>query len=291
MLKRSLSIAALAPACLLLASCGSGNTSGLTLSMTDAPLDSASAVIVSFAGLQVSGPNVTPYTKVINPPSSLDLYALQGGISAAITSHLQIAPGHYTQLSFTIASDPSIAQSSITLPDGLHILYIPPNVSSTVNIPVDFTIASGGTVNMTVDFDLRRSIIQDPNDPTKYQLIPSMRAVQNELSGTLTGSVATTLITCLEPAVYVYQGVVTPTDVDINAPAGTVQPITTELVGYNQTTGLYNFTAGFLSPGTYTAAFTCEAPFDVANQANNILFTSVTTGVVSAQNTTFVSLQ
>jgi hypothetical protein len=158
-------------------------------------------------------------------------------------------------------------------------------------MPIDFTLASGGTVNMTVDFDLRKSIIQDPNDSTKYLLNPSMRAIQNELSGTLTGSIATSLVTCLTPAVYVYSGNVTPTDVDINAPVGTVQPFTTTLVGLNQTSALYNFTAAFLPAGTYTAAFTCQAPLDVINQANTIKFTAVTTGVVTDGGTTFVTLQ
>lgn len=291
MLKRSLSIAVPALACLLLASCGAGHTSGLNLFITDAPIDSASAVVVSFSRLQLSGPDVNTQTVNINPASAIDLYELQGGIAAVVSSRLQIQPGHYTQLNVTIASDSSNDQSYITLPDGTHTLYIPPGVPSQVNIPIDFTIASGGTVNLTMDFDLRRSIIQDPNDNSKYQLIPSIRAVQDELSGTLTGSIATSLISCSEPAVYVYPGVVTPTDIDIDAPAGMAQPITTALVGYNITTSQYNYTAGYLPLGTYTVAFTCEASLDVANQANNISFTAVATGVVAARNTTFVNLQ
>ncbi|MGE5624728.1 MAG: DUF4382 domain-containing protein [Bacillota bacterium] len=294
MLKRSLRIAALAPVCLLLASCGGSHNSGLNLFMTDAPIDSASAVNVSFAALQLTGPDVTPQTLAINPPSSIDLFQLQGGIAAVLTSNLQIAPGHYTQLSLTIAADPNTDQSDITLPDGTHILYVPVGTSPTVSTPIDFTIASGGTVNLTIDFDLRRSIIQDPNDATKYELIPSIRAVQNELSGTLSGSVASSLIICAEPAVYIYAGKVIPGDVDIDpatASKTAAQPITTALAGFNQTTSLYNFTASFLPPGTYTLAFTCDAPLDVANQANTLTFTSITTAVVSARNTTFVQMQ
>jgi hypothetical protein len=292
MLIRTLKAAFAALVLVSLSSCYGSSTSGLYLYITDAPIDLASAVNVSFSRIQLTGgAGVQPQTLTISPAASVDLYQLQAGIAALIAAGLAIKPGHYTNLSVTIAADPNTAQSNISLPDGVHILYLPNGVSPMVNMPIDFTIASGGTVTLTMDFDLRKSIIQDPNDPTKYQLIPSMRAVQNELSGTLTGSVATSLITCLSPAVYVYPGKVTPVDVDISAPASRLQPISTALVGYNQTSGLYNFTAGFLPPGTYTAAFTCEASVDVANQANSINFTSTVTAGVQAGNNSFVALQ
>lgn len=293
MLNRMLKAAAVALSTLALASCltGGGSTHGVSLAITDAPVDLATSIPISFAQIQLSGPQVTPYTLNISPASSIDLFQLQGGIAIPFVTNLQVQPGHYTDLRITIASNANTTQSSISLPDGLHVLYIPPGVSSQVDIPVDFSIASGGDVSLTVDFDLRRSIIQDPNDPTKYQLIPSIRAVQNELSGAITGSVASNLITCLTPAVYVYRGDVTPTDEDITAPAGTVQPLTTALVGLNQTSNSYNFTAGFLPAGPYTVAFTCQATLDVVNQANNITFTSVIHTVVSDSNTSFVTLQ
>jgi hypothetical protein len=290
MLNRMLKTAATALVAVSLVSCGGGQVHGVDLAITDAPLDTASSVIISFSLVQLSGPDVSSFTIKISPASSIDLYSLQGGIAATIIAGMQVQPGHYTNLRVTIASDPNTPQSSISLPDGLHNLYVPSGVSSDVNVPIDFTIASGGDVTLTMDFDLRKSIIQDPNDPTKYQLIPSIRAVQNELSGSITGSVATSLITCLDPSVYVYSGDVTPTDVDITAPASRVQPLSTALVGFNQTTANYNFTAGFLPVGDYTVAFTCESTLDVANQSNAITFTSVTHATVQSHLTTFVNL-
>lgn len=295
MLNRMLKTATVALSTLALASCLTGTNSvhGVNLAITDAPVDMATSVPISFSQIQLSSsdPSVPPFTLDIAPASSIDMYQLQGGIAATIITAMQAQPGHYTNLRITIAADVNSAQSSISLPDGLHVLYIPPGVSPRVNIPVDFTLGSGDDINLTVDFDLRRSIIQDPNDPTKYQLIPSMRAVQNELSGAITGSVATSLITCLAPAVYVYPGNVTPTDENIDAPAGEVQPISTALVGLNQTSSSYNFTAGFLPAGPYTVAFTCQATQDIANQANTIVFTSVTHTTVTNGSTSFVTLQ
>jgi hypothetical protein len=291
MLNRMLKIATLALAALLLVSCGGGTVNGVYIAITDAPMDSASSVNISFSQVELTGTNVRPLTIDIVPASSIDLYQLQGGIASPFLNGLQVQPGHYTNLRLTIAADANSAQSNLTLVDGLHILYLPAGTSPHVDIPIDFTIASGGTVQLTVDFDLRKSIVQDPNDPTKYQLFPSVRAVQNELTGSITGSVDNSLVKCLAPAVYVYKGAVSsPSDVDIDDPKH-VNPISTALVGFNSTTGNYNFTASFLPAGDYTVAFTCQAALDVANQANIITFTSHTTTTVTPTVISFVKLQ
>ena len=292
MLNRILKIAAAALAALLLASCGSGQLHGVSLALTDSPIDIASGVNISFSEVELSGPDITTPTELdIRPAASVDLYQLQGGLSQTVAAAIQAQPGHYTTLTLTIVADPSSGQSSIVLPDGVHILYIPPGVSPRVQIPVDFDFASGGDVNLTADFDLRKSIVPDPNDPTKFLLIPAIRAVVNQQSGNISGEIATTLVTCLQPAIYVYQGDVTPTDVDITAPPGRVQPFATALVGLNVTTGRYDFTVGFLPPGPYTVAYTCDAQLDVANQANTLDFISVTHATVTALGTSIVSIQ
>jgi hypothetical protein len=291
MLNRMLKIAAAALAALLLASCGSGEVNGVNIAITDGPIDLASSVNISFSQIELSGPDVKPTVLDIRPATTIDLYQLQGGLSQTMVTAVQALPGHYTTLTLTIVADPSSGQSNILLPDGQHTLYLPPGVSPRVAVPIHFSIASGGDVNITADFDLRKSIVPDPNDPTLYELIPSIRAVVNEESGNISGEVAASLITCLQPAIYVYQGDVTPTDIDIDAQPGTVQPFASALVGLNQTTSRYNFTVGFLPPGPYTVAYTCDAPLDVANQANTLDFVKVTHTTVTAEGTSFVTLE
>jgi hypothetical protein len=292
MLNRMIKTAVSALAALLLASCGSGTVHGIDLAITDAPLDVASSVNISFTRIEFSGPSLTPTILDIVPATTIDLFQLQGGLAQGIVGSIQAQPGHYTTLTMTILADSASAQSTITLPDGVHILYLPQGVSSRIQMPLDFNFAGGTDLAVTVDFDLRKSIIVDPNDPTKYQLIPSMRAVLNRDAGAITGTVATALVTCLDPAIYVYQGnLITPTDVDIDAPPGTLQPYTTALVGLNATSGLYNFTVGFLPAGDYTIAYTCGATLDVANQANQLSFSHIQHVAVRPQNNTFVTIQ
>jgi uncharacterized protein DUF4382 len=288
---RILKIAVAALAVLLLANCGSGEVHGVSLALTDSPIDNASAVNISFSRVELSGPSVTPTVLNVRPAASVDLYQLQGGLSQTVASKIQAKPGHYTTLTLTIVADPNSGQSSIVLPDGFHILYIPPGVSSKVEIPIDFDYASGGDVDLTADFDLRKSILPDPNDSTKYQLIPAVRAVINQQTGSISGEVNTSLITCLQPAVYAYRGEVTPTDMDIAAAPGSVQPYATALVGLNVTSGRYDFTVGFLPAGDYTVAFTCDAAFDVANQANTLRFSKAVHATVTPLVTSTITIE
>ena len=323
MFKLTLRSALLALTVLLLNSCG-GNPWGLNLSFTDSPIDTALGVNVSISNIEfVKSNGTTLNSAAFDPPTSVDIFTYQGGLAIPVLQDLEIGIGNYTAINVTLSTDPLSALSSVTEPDGSHILYVPPGnapqpgtLCSTPSptcftIPVNFSIASDTETNVTIDFDLRKSIIQDPNDPTKYILIPSMRAVVNELSGSITGSVDSSLISeqanCIQGmAVYAYVGNVTPTDVDIGS-TGT-QPISTALVGLNATSGQYNFTLAFLPPGPYTLAFTCQANLDIANQVNPvsivppaklqtsnataIQFTSVTKSPiqVTANQTTFVAL-
>lgn len=303
-------------AALLLNSCGS-NPSGLTLSITDAPVDTALAVNVAIAEVDLvdtNGNNVSGVT--FDPATTVDLFTFQGGLSAPLVEQLGVPAGNYKALIVTLATDPLSPQSSVSQPDGSHILYIPNGSPSKITVPVNFSVASNTVTNVTIDFDARRSVIQDPIDPTKYILIPSMRAVVNELSGSITGSVDATLISsvpnCIQGmTVYAYSGSVQPTDVNITLPTGSVQPVSTALVGLNATSGQYNFTLAFLPTtltlpdavptNTYTLAFTCQGNEDTPNQSdavsvkpnllpNTIQFSSLTFATVQANTTVFVAM-
>lgn len=281
--------------CVLLyaTSCGYGNSTSpsLNLYMADAPIDGANSINITLTELDVTGDAGTLYFPFPGPVT-FNFYQLQGGLSQFLISQ-PLPTGHYTSITLYFEAAPGTLDSSITLigNGNVYPLVIPAGAPTKITVPVNFIVFRNISANYTVDLDLRRSIFQDPNNSGQYILQPSLRAINNAEAGSLTGMVANTRVTsgCF-PAIYVYSGKVTPTDVNINAPSGTVQPISSALVGINSTTAQYNFTVGWLPPGLYTAAFTCQAAEDNPTTTDNISFTSVTTATVNAGQTTFVSL-
>lgn len=278
---------------LFLASCGGGSaTPSLNLYVADAPVDGISTANISLSEVDVTGDNGTLYYQF---PSitTLNFFQLQGGLSAFLIN-VPLPAGHYTSLTLYFNAAPGTSESSVTLiGSGNNLpLVIPAGKPTTYTIPVNFIVYQSISASYTVDLDLRSSILPDPTNPNQYILQPALRAVDNFDEGSITGTVDTTLIPSgCSPTIYVYSGKVTPTDVDVNAPPGTVQPISSALVGTNFTTAKYNFTVAWLPPGTYTLAFTCEATLDNPTTADNITFGPVITSSVTAGQTTFVSIK
>ncbi|MGH8282364.1 MAG: DUF4382 domain-containing protein [Gammaproteobacteria bacterium] len=275
-----------------LAGCGGGgnNNNGLALYVADAPIDNVNSVNISLTEVDVTGDEGTQYFPFASPVT-LNFYQLQGGLSQFLLN-ASLPTGHYTSVTLYFDAAPGTLDSNISLIGGSTLpLVIPAGAPTKITVPVNFIVFQNITASYTIDLDLRKSVLVDPSDPNQYLLQPALRAADNAASGQITGSVANTLVSSgCSGAVYVYSGKVTPTDVNINAPAGTVQPISSALVGVNGTTAAYNFTVGFLPAGQYTAAFTCQAALDDPTKTDNIKFLSTTTTTVKAGQTAFISL-
>lgn len=276
----------------LLAACGSGSNTGVNVYVADGPVEGASSVVVTLTGITLNGDTGTqnyPFPS----PTPISLLSLQGGLSLFLIN-VQPPAGHYTSVTVSILAAPNTTDSSISFPglSGALPLYIPAGQPTSFTVPINIVVTKNNLSSLTLDFDLRKSVLPDPGNPNQYILQPSLRGVNNDLAGSITGQVANSLITpgCT-PAVYVYSGQVTPADININAPAGSVQPLSTASVGINTTTSLYNFTAGFLPAGQYTLAMTCQAAQDNPATSDNLAFSSVITASVSAGQTSFVSMQ
>ena len=56
-----------------------------------------------------------------------------------------------------------------------------------------FTLLAGGSADFTIDFDLRKSVV-DPKGGQGMHLKPALRLIDNAQSGTITGTVAGELI-------------------------------------------------------------------------------------------------
>lgn len=293
------------PACLLalvstllLAGCGGGSGgSGLSVYLADAPIDNALDVVISVTGIHVTGTNGT--TDFTFPSSSpIDLFQNgQGGLSVFLLSNGQLDAGNYQSISLDIDAKQGTTDSYLILPTDtiatpVHSVYIPNGQPTTITAPINFTMQKDGKVGITIDFDLRASISQDPSNTNNYILHPVIRAVDNTKYGTISGIVNQSLLTtgCV-PAIYMYSGNVVPGDVNTNATSGEIQPITSALLALNASTNQYNFAASFLPPGLYTVALTCQAGDDHPNEADNITFYPITTTTVTTGGNSIVMLQ
>jgi hypothetical protein len=150
----------------------------------------------------------------------------------------------------------------------VHPLVIPSGDESGLKLVHGFTVAAGGMVNFTIDFDLRQSITLANG---VYILKPVLRITDNESVGGIQGSVANTFMIgamaitdpACSPAAYIYAGDnVTP--VDINATSA-VQPVATTSLKLDDESGDYRYMAAFLAPGAYTVALVCAAGDDPQN--------------------------
>ncbi|MGH8398686.1 MAG: DUF4382 domain-containing protein [Gammaproteobacteria bacterium] len=277
---------------LLLISCGGGSTTPtLGIYVADAPIDDVNGVYIQITEIDVTGDNGTLYYP-FNATTTINFYGLQGGLSQFLLN-VGVPEGHYTSITIHFQAAPGTFDSYITLigNNNVYPLVIPTGAPSVFTLPVSFVVIQNINAAYTIDLNLRSSILPDPTNPYQYILRPVLYTINNNDQGSITGTVATTLIPSgCSPTIYVYSGNVTPTDVNVNAPSGTVQPISSALVGLNYTTAKYNFTVGWLPPGKYTVALTCEANLDDPTTANNLTFTPIITATVIANQTTYVDL-
>lgn len=276
---------------------GAADSSGnavVTLYIGDTPVDNASHVNIVFTGVEIQGEGQDSTGMQsgasefdFDTPKNIDLMAHQGGDSAILLPGANLPEGNYQWIRLKI--DPS--QCTITLNDGsVHPLNIPSESQTGLKLMNRFRVAAGEHANFTIDFNLRQSVHMANG---QYMMRPAMRMMNNQDVGNVRGNASNTLQIgnvaisdpgC-SPAVYIYPGNgVTP--VDIN-PGSSIQPVSTESLKLNNTSGNYDYNAGFLPPGTYTMAITC-AGGDDPDANDTLAFSAPKTVTVTAGQTTEV---
>ncbi len=287
----------------LLVACGGGGgssspkptTGELSVSVTDAPVDSAQRVLVQFTGvvlkpagggeisLPLDGDSQTcgelldaiPPTATAEGEATvrcIDLLELQGTESATLLDGVELEAGEYTWLRLDVDAERGEMDSIIMLDDGtIESLYVPSGSQSGLKLNTGYTILAGGSHDFIIDFDLRKSL-NDPQGFPDYQLKPSLRLIDFAESGNITGTVAASLLTadhCTADAyaVYVYPGGI---GTVIGDEGSANPPLTSASV--NLEGSQWRYTAGFLPPGEYTVAFTCEAANDTEIADEPIIF-------------------
>ncbi|MDM5270654.1 DUF4382 domain-containing protein [Sulfurovum sp. zt1-1] len=177
---------------LLLSGCGGGSTSTTTgiasMSLTDAPTDdeNVKSVFVTFTGLryQYADSNESWQDVDFNESRTIDLLTLQDGNSTML-NEVELPAGEIAHVRFKLDT----SNCYIEFVDGSPTakLTVPSGDQTGYKAIGGFTIPAGGVVNITADFDVRKSVASTGNG--KYMLKPTIKIIDNievgEINGTM----------------------------------------------------------------------------------------------------------
>lgn len=300
---------------LFLVACGSGGgggsgssggptttSSGLTLRLTDAKVNSLEEVWVTFTEVTFQPADGRDrFTHVFDEPITVELTQLAGGGEVMLLEEYPLEPGDYEWMRLAVLSgeenvDKTYVVEDLTEGGGIFPLKCPSCAKEQSGLklkwPKNDTWETEGWVDFTVDFDVRRSItLAKPNAglDKKYILKPVLQILTTELASTYIHGMVTdaglTDTTIREDCVvYVFEGAsseVTPddncspdfdgADCDDEADRGDTA-LTTATVDYDNVSGDYVYRTMFLYPGIYTVALTCEDEEDWPDTEQNPTF-------------------
>ena len=260
---------------------GRGGTQNgfLSLSITDAPIDSAKEVWVQFYGVELKPASTEDVvTLYFNPALNINLLALQGQDSFQMLSNAILPAGQYDWIRLNVnAINDGVLDSYIKLDDNsVHELDIPSDSESGLKIIGGLEVIANTPTNMTIDFDLRKSIVMTGEE--LYKLKPVLKLVDDSAVSSISGTVQVSALidsSCPDNdpstgnAVYLYSGLnTTADDVDDIDP----EPVASALLKLNNLTGIYEYEFGFVPLGEYTAAYTCQANLDDPEVDDVIIF-------------------
>ncbi len=264
---------------LLLAGCGGGGDSSsstdgsMTLRVTDAPVDDLCEVWVTFSEVHLvpgdDGDLIRfDESNTDSLPASIELTALDQGISVALLNGEPLPAGDYNQIRLVIddSSDTYVIQrdgnggcEELETP-----LFCPSCTQSGLKLNLDeFTLEADELIDFTIDVDLEKSIILPPG--RGYLLKPTHTVIATEVASTqFTGTVTDSRSDTTNPPVckvYVYQGDVEPDDNCSNesdtAACENIGAQNYRSATLEGTTSPYTYLTGYMNVGTYTVTLAC----------------------------------
>jgi hypothetical protein len=260
----------------VLSSCGGGGggsdgggTGTLSLSMTDAANDQFQAVYVTIDEIQIhlggndGDPKSWETLTMERHPITVDLTKLTNGVREQL-GIVDLPAGDYTQVRLIIGEtpeDPNLPFANYVVdsntPPNIHEMKIPSGTNTGFKIVENFTIETGTTLELVLDFDASRSVIQ-AGSSGQWLLKPTVKienlADASIVSGQVTEAAdGTTAIPGALVSAQQYDGSPDLTD-EKNRVLVQASTITDENGEY----------ALFLKPGTYNVVATYEGkePFD-----------------------------
>ena len=252
--------------------CGSSDDNGggpgsVSVSLTDAPACGFDQVNVTVSKVRVhqsssADDTAAGWTDItVNPPRKINLLDFNDPTQPIHVQPLGLAPleaGHYTQLRLVLIpnSGSSPLANSIVLSGTTQEIPLdtPSGIQSGVKLVHQFTVNSGQRVDLLLDFDACKSIVQTGNG--KYKLKPVIKVIPFVLNG--------------------IQGFIDKTLTNVRVSAQQQGQIIRETV-LNTTTG--EFFLAHLDPGNYDVVISADSHA-----------TAVISGVPVASDTSITTL-
>jgi len=259
-----------------------------SLSISDAPVDDLSEVVVCFNQIELKGNGADAVFTVGNEDEmiaandlcldkkgdvipntiGLDLLQYAGSASIALVDGISIEAGNYTQL-------------RLIMSDGSYGIDAETSEKISVSVPSNelkldgFTATLGGAVDFTLEFDLNKAMT-NPVGQAGYFLKPrGVRLVNNNEAGHIDGTVTETLLidnqcsplsdsTINVASVYIYESADLAIDTleDNGGDETGNLPYASTAVTFDSEQTSYNFEMGFIKAGNYTLALSCETKDD-----------------------------
>ena len=236
----------------LVTACGSSGDNGgaapgsLSVSLTDAPACGFDQVNVTVSKVRVhqsssADDTAAGWTDItVNPPRKINLLDFNDPTQPIHVQPLGLSPleaGHYTQLRLVLipnSGSSPLANSIVLSGTTTEIpLDTPSGIQSGVKLVHQFTVNSGQRVDLLLDFDACKSIMQTGNG--KYKLKPVIKVIPFVLNG--------------------IQGFIDKTLTNVRVSAQQQGEIIRETV-LNTTTG--EFFLAHLDPGNYDVVITAD---------------------------------
>ena len=242
----------------------------VSLSITDAPIDNAEAVEIVFTGVEIQPETGSVISIDFQTAKTVNLLDLNNGLSEKLLTDEPLEEGKYSSIKLKIDID----NSFITIDGTVFPLRIPDGAESGLQVARDFTVSFSGSTDLIIDFDLRKSLFNPEDDNSDYVLRPTLRLLDINESGSISGQVDASLLSsfsaCFDDSgtvnadLYVFSGAdITPNDIDGSVPV----VVTSTNILADMT-----YKIGYLEAGDYTVSLTCEADLDDPATNDSIFF-------------------
>ena len=184
----------------------------LSLALADAPIDneSVTGVYITINGLQYHKQNNSWESFDGYETTEVNLLELTDGMTKMLGS-FEMEAGQYNQLRFMLDA-PTFGQGAqsnagcyITFDDGTEEeLFVPSGAQTGYKATGAFRVPSNGEVQLTADFDVRKSVVEAANK-SKYILKPTIRLIVDNEAGKIVGNLTNLPDTTSDYIVYAYE--------------------------------------------------------------------------------------